>query len=161
VSGAGTIGPDPPPPGTGAATAATGTPYPVDLARDRRARLDWLVFLAGPVIWFGHFMVVYLVAEAGCTGGGPGFEVFDPPVPEAFTLVATGAAVVACGAFAVWSWRWWRTETGTSGAVADLQGDGGDGGGRGSLAFAGLLLSALSALAVVFVGLPAAFLAPC
>lgn len=128
-------------PGSGASTSAAGTPYPVDLSRDRRARTTWVVFLAGPVIWFGHFMVVYLVAEAGCTGGGHGLELFDPPVPRVLTLVATAAAVLACLGSAAWAHRRWR--------------------GDGELAFPGMLLSLLSAVTVLGVGLSAAFLVGC
>ena len=101
-------------------------------------RDTWILFLAGPVTWFVHFMVVYLVAEAGCTGDGPGLAVFDPPVPAAATLAATAVAAVACLGFA---WRGYRC------LVDHPQPD--------SLAFAGFLLSLLGFVAVLFVGLPA------
>ena len=101
-------------------------------------RDTWIVFLAGPVTWFVHFMVVYLVAEAGCTGDGPGLALFDPPVPAVVTLAATAVAAAACLAFAWWGHRC---------LVDHPPGD--------SLAFAGFLLSLLSSVAVLFVGLPA------
>ena len=129
-------------PGGGATTAAAGTPYPVDLTRDRRGRTTWIVFLSGPIIWFAHFMVVYLVAEAGCTGDGHGLELFDPPVPRGVTLAATVAAVLACLGVAAWAHRRWR------GIGEDL-------------AFPGMLLSLLSALTVLAVGLSAVFLVGC
>jgi uncharacterized protein (DUF2267 family) len=44
------------------------------------------MFVAGPVIWSVHFMLVYLVVEAGCSGDGPGLRLFDPPVPTVVTL---------------------------------------------------------------------------
>jgi hypothetical protein len=121
------------------------------------------VFLAGPVIWTLHFMLVYTVAEAGCTGEGPGLRLFDPPVPTVFTLAATAAAAVAC----LWcarlgyrNWRGSRGETAADGAgerPADLQAA--DPG--GSLAFAGFLLSLLSFVTVLMVGLPALYLPAC
>ena len=40
------------------------------------------MFVAGPVIWSVHFLLVYLVTEAGCSGDGPGLRLFDPPVPK-------------------------------------------------------------------------------
>ncbi|HZA00218.1 MAG TPA: hypothetical protein VE575_15770, partial [Acidimicrobiales bacterium] len=79
---------------SGATTGVGGTPFAVDLAEDRRDRIVWVVFLAGPVTWLAHFVLVYLVAEAGCTGGGPGLEAFDPPVPRAVTLAATVVGAV-------------------------------------------------------------------
>jgi hypothetical protein len=132
----------------------------VDVSRDLRARATWLVLLAGPVIWFAHFMVVYLVVEAGCTGDGPGLRLFDPPVPSIVTLAATAVAAIACLGFAGWGYRRWRVR---AGAHADREPSGGlesdDPG--GSLAFTGLLLSLLSFLSVLFVGLPALVLPSC
>lgn len=141
----------------GATTGVEGTPVPVDVARDRPARANWVVLLAGPVIWITHFMVVYLAAEAGCTGDGPGLELFDPPVPRVVTLALTALAAIACVPFALWAYRWWRRkprlDTGEqSPDVADDVAD------RASAGFAGLLLSSLSIFAILAVGLPAAFL---
>ncbi|MDQ4145306.1 MAG: hypothetical protein M3198_16505 [Actinomycetota bacterium] len=41
------------------------------------------------------------MAEAGCTGDGPGLQLFDPPVPTIVTLAAAAVAAVACLPFAV------------------------------------------------------------
>ncbi len=141
----------------GARTAAEGTPVPVDVSRDRPARIMWVVFLAGPVTWFGHFMVVYLVAEAGCTGDGPGLEAFDPPVPATATLAATAVAGLACLGFARWGYqRWQACRHGPAADEAqELSGRFEDRDRGGSLAFAGFVLSQLSFVAVLFVGLPA------
>jgi hypothetical protein len=136
-------------PHTGARTAAAGTPVPVDIARDREARTVWVVLLAGPVLWFAHFMLVYLVAEAGCTGEGTGLRLFDPPVPAVTTVVATVVAAVACLGTMAWGLRWWRRDR-------DRRGDPGytaqEFSAFASLAFVGALLSGLSFLAVLFVG---------
>lgn len=144
----------------GATTPVSGTPFPVDFTRDRRARITWVVLLAGPVIWFSHFMAVYLVAEAGCTGDGHGLALFDPPVPTVVTLLATAVAIVLCCQFAAWSHRRWQESVRRDEPGPDPAADG-DAGGRGSLAFAGMLLSLLSALAVLSVGLPALVLPSC
>ena len=130
-------------PSDGALTGAEGTPVAVDVSRDRPARVIWVAFLGGPMVWITHFMLVYLVAETGCSGDGRGFELFDPPVPAVTTLTATGLAVLACVGFAIWSYRRWQA--------------GGDGPGAadGTMAFIGFLLALFSAVAVVFVGLPA------
>jgi hypothetical protein len=138
-------------------TGASGTPVAVDVSRDRLARITWAVFLAGPVIWFTHFMVVYLIAEAGCTGDGPGLDAFDPPVPAAATLITTAVAAVACLGAAGWAYRRWRAAQQGMAAdeAAELAGrfEQHDRGGAG--AFAGFLLSSFSFVAVLFVGLPA------
>jgi hypothetical protein len=148
----------------GARTSEGGTPFAVDVSPDRLARVTWVVFLGGPVVWFTHFMVVYLVAEAGCTGDGPGLEAFDPPVPSALTLIVTVVAALGCLAFAAWGYRRWAASR--RGPAADdpasvpggLSGPYEDRDRGGTLAFAGFLLSVFSFLAVLFVGLPAAVL---
>lgn len=162
--------PTPSSPRAGAYTSADGTPVAVDVSRDRRARGTWAVFLAGPVVWFSHFMLVYLVAEAGCTGDGHGLDVFDPPVPVVWTVVATVVAVALCAAAAVWARRRWRAngsalddaaEEGAespdaeSARVADAEAR------SASLAFAGYLLSLFSLLAVLFTAAPALVLWSC
>jgi hypothetical protein len=135
----------------------------VDVSRDRRARVTIVVFLAGPVIWSVHFLLVYLVAEAGCTGDGPGLELFDPPVPTVVTLAATAVAAVASLASAAWGYRRWRPATHEPAAdeAGDLSGALADRNRGGTLAFAGFLLSSLSFVTVLFVGLPALVLPAC
>ena len=141
----------------GARTSEEGTPVAVDVSSDRLTRVGWVVFLGGPVVWLTHFMVVYLVAEAGCTGDGPGLRALDPPVPAAVTLAATGVAAVGCLAFGAWAYRRWVASR--QGVAAD---EAGELSGRheerdrgGTMAFASLLLALFSLVAVLFVGLPA------
>lgn len=138
-------------------TAADGTPVAVNVPRDRMARITWVVFLGGPMIWFTHFMVVYLVTEAGCSGGGPGLELFDPPAPAVTTLAATGVAAVGCVALAAWAYRRWQTARKGPAAIeaAELSGPLPDSSRGGSLDFAGFLLALFALVSVLFVGLPA------
>ena len=147
----------------GSATAAEGTPVPVDMSMGRRERAAIILFLAGPVVWGVHFMVVYMVAEAGCTGEGTGLRLFDPPVPTIVTLAATAVAALACLGIAGSSYRWWRAASSPPG-----RDDAGEEPGEGSyhdpgrtLAFGGFVLALLSAVTVLFVGLPAAVLPAC
>jgi hypothetical protein len=121
------------------------------------------MFVAGPVIWSVHFLLVYLVTEAGCSGDGPGLTLFDPPVPKVVTLAVTAAAAVAALACAGWSWRRWRTDAAEAAAdeAADLAGGHQDRDRGGTLAFAGFLLSLLSVVTILFVGLPALVLPSC
>jgi hypothetical protein len=121
------------------------------------------MFVSGPVIWSVHFLLVYLVTEAGCSGDGPGLRLFDPPVPKAVTLAATAAAAAATLGCAAWWYRRWQAgehEPVADGA-ADLAGDLDDNDRGGTLAFTGFLLSLLSVVAVLFVGLPALVLPSC
>jgi hypothetical protein len=153
------VPPDEVPGGDGSRTAPEGTPFAVDVSRDRRARFTLAMFVAGPVIWSVHFMVVYLVTEAGCSGDRSGLTLFDPPVPKVVTLAVTAVAVAAALACAHWSWRRWQAD------AAEPAGDGAGGhqdrDRGGTLAFAGFLLSLLSVVTILFVGLPALVLPSC
>lgn len=144
-------------PHDGAATSGKGTPVPVDVEGSPRAHSNLALFLAGPVIWTAHFLLVYLVVEAGCTGAGPGLRLFDPPVPAVATLAATAVAALACVATAVLGYRRWRPhhrgEPDDGGVDEAPRGD--------PLAFAGFLLSLLGIVTVLFVGVPALVLPAC
>jgi hypothetical protein len=157
------VPPDEVPSGDGSRTAPEGTPFAVDVSRDRRARFALAMFVAGPVIWSVHFMVVYLVTEAGCGGEGPGLTLFDPPVPRIVTLAVTAAAAVAALVCARWSFRRWRADGAEPAAdeAPDLAGGHQDRDRGGTLAFAGFLLSLLSVATILFVGLPALVLPSC
>jgi heme/copper-type cytochrome/quinol oxidase subunit 3 len=146
-------GRDLPPEHEESATAAHGSAAAVDVAVDPRARTSLAVFLAGPVIGVVHFLVVYLVAEAGCTGDGPGLDAFDPPVPAVVTGVATVVAALACCGTALWAYRRARPprDAASPGLLVD----------RRPLAFMGLLLSLLALVTVLLVGSSALVLGSC
>lgn len=139
----------------GARTPGRGTPVAADASASPRARGTLALFVAGPVIWTVHFMVVYLVVEAGCTGEGPGLGRLGPPVPTVVTLAATVVAVVACLACSGWAHRRWRADqAAVAGSPEPREGG-------GSLAFMGMVLSLLGVVVVLFVGLPALVLPAC
>lgn len=141
----------------GSGTGARGTPVPVEISAPPAFRTNLMLFLAGPLIWTTHFMLIYLVTEAGCTGDGPGLSLFDPPVPTVVTLAVTAGAVIACLISARWAYRRWRA---TQDEQADDRGSL-DPTGPGALAFVGYLLSLLGAVVILFVGLPALVLPAC
>lgn len=149
--------PDDPAQTDGARTAGKGTPVPVEVSAARRSRTTIALLLAGPVIWTAHFLLVYLVVEAGCTGEGPGLRLFDPPIPTVVTLAATAVAVGALLVSAGLAHRRWRVGQGGS-----VDGSGLEPPDRGgALAFAGFVLSLLGVVVVLFVGLPALALPAC
>lgn len=143
-------------PTAGPRTASDGTPTPVDITAEPEGRLAILVFLAGPLIWTIHFAVVYLVAEAGCTGDGAGLDVFDPPVPTVVTIVATLVAALACIASAWWGYSRWTSRMGSREEPGAE-----DSAGGGALLLGGSLLSLLGVAVVLFVGVPGVTLPMC
>lgn len=133
-------------PTAGGTTSGKGTPVPVDVSGDPRGRRTIVMLVAGPLIWTTHFLLVYLVAEAGCTGGGPGLRLLNPPVPSIVTLSATVAAACASLAAAGWAYRRWRAAPDEPDAPVVL---------------AGALMALLGVVTVAFVGLPALVLPAC
>ncbi len=145
------------PPSGGGSTAGQGTPVPVDVSGIAGTKSTIALLLAGPVIWSAHFMLVYLIAEAGCTGEGPGLRAFDPPVPGAATIVTTVVAALALAGIAAIAFRRWRLhrlDTGDGDGLEPVDRD-------GSLAFVAFTLALLGIVEVVFVGVPALVLSPC
>lgn len=73
----------------------------------------WVLLLGGPSLWFAHFMIVYLAAEAVCT---PKLIGDDQPWSDAtldrFVVASTVVAVSLCLAVATLSWRRLRREPG-------------------------------------------------
>lgn len=108
-------------------------------------RREWLLlFLAGPVLWYLHFWAVYLLAEAYCTFEGAGD---GSATPSLLSVLVIGATVVAVGVIA------WTT---LRAARADPSA-----GHRGELAWVGMLLGGVFAVATALVGLSALLVPPC
>lgn len=146
----------------GSTTSQHGTPMAVDIAAPPWTRRALTLFVAGPVVWFAHFIVVYVVAEAGCTGAGTGLRLLDPPVPTVVTLAATAVATVACAVIAWWEYQRWQADRRPISAEhTEVVPESEDPQIRGALAFVGLLLAVVSLLSVLFVGLPAIVLPAC
>lgn len=141
----------------GDTTASKGSLATVRVTTSRRARSTIALFLAGPVIWSLHFLLVYFVVEVGCTGGGEGLDVFAPPVPRTVTLAATAVAAVACLVITIASYRRWRSDRPERADRTDLT----PAEGVAPLAFVGSLLALLGFITVLFVGLPALVLPAC
>lgn len=98
-----------------------------------------IVLLAGaPTIWLACFWLVYLVAEVDCRFGDPG------TTAVAVTLVAS---VVAATATTWLTWRAWRMLR-----AGDF---------NPAISLAGVLIGAISTVAVIFVGVTAVVISPC
>lgn len=118
----------------------TGTDdRPIERVPDNPSTLrDWIVLLGGPAIWMSHFMIVYLVAEAGCAE----LELSEGAL-VAFSVVATVVAALACGALA------WVARRRSAGQEWKLD-----------FASGGFLLAIGSLMGVLAVGAPALVLSP-
>lgn len=131
-------------------------PLPTEAAG---AKTVFVLFLAGPTIWFTHFMLVYLLAEVLCKPLRVDVRVAGLALVSFLTLVATVLAAVAAAAFSVWSLRRWQAVTrGASSSEAEqpeIQSH------QAALAFTGFLLGALFSVAILFTGAPALWLQPC
>jgi heme/copper-type cytochrome/quinol oxidase subunit 3 len=116
-----------------------------------RTRAGIILFLAGPVIWYGYFWLVYMVAEAACTRGGLAFRGFGLNGVSLVTVALSLLSIVASAALAVMAYRLWarREENDSPGPDTHL------------LYWGGAALGALFTLAIALVGLPAIVLVPC
>lgn len=122
---------------------------------ERHDRMVWVLFLAGPVLWFAHFMAVYLLAETVCAVDGTDTRLLGFRPVSFVTLAATAGAIIATGLLAGRAYRQWQ---GRRDPTSDwLAGDDLNPG----LELAGALLGILFITAILFVGVPAAFLDPC
>lgn len=134
----------------------------VELSVGASSRSIWVLFLAGPTVWFLHFMAVYLVVEAVCTGGRVERELWGLPLVSAFTVLTMVAAVVVIAGFAVAAYRRWRDiEVEVSQQHDEREEEAAARGHDRALAFAGFALGLLFIVAVLFTGLPALWLTPC
>lgn len=122
-------------------------------SRQRPSRTIWILFLAGPVIWYGHFWLVYLLVEAVCDAGGSDARWLGLR-PLSFVTVAT-TAVAAATALLFTAWAWRRFRHGGDHSDPDVAEN------EAALAFAGVLLGLFFFVSILFVGVPALFLRPC
>lgn len=112
----------------------------------------WLLTIA-PTIWAAHFLASYLTAAIHCAKAGP-----DAPLGGVLTAIAlyTAAALAGIAATARVGYRRHGHGTATVPHDFDTPEDR-----HRFLGFATLLLSALSAVAVVYVAIAAAFFRSC
>jgi hypothetical protein len=114
----------------------------------RSSAATWVMLLAGPVIWYVYFWLVYLLAEGVCRVGGLDFEFMGMTGLSFVTIAVTAGASTLTVISALRSYSSWRKGPR-------------DGSGYLGMAFAGLVLSGIFLLAVLATGLPALVLRPC
>lgn len=115
--------------------------------QEAQPRTVWMLLLGGPVIWFVHFMAVYLAAEIGCKLVRFDIALLGVPGVSVVTIGATVLAEVALVVATARALQRWRRGRGA--------------GEEAKVAFAGILLGAFSVIAVVFTAVPALVLQPC
>jgi hypothetical protein len=113
----------------------------------------WAMIVA-PTIWAVHFLACYILAAIFCTKAGPSADLLTVRWWVAgFTVVAlAGIAVCAIQAFRLGHFMEGKAAPHDADTIQDR---------RRFLAYATLLLSALSFVATLFVALPAVFVAGC
>lgn len=115
------------------------------------SRPTWIALLAGPSIWFGHFMGVYLLAEAACAADSTGPQVLGLSLLSFSILAATALAVGVVLIAVVRTISYRRQQTGGDGPTTATR----------NLLWLGLLLDGLFIIAILFTGLPVLVLNPC
>jgi hypothetical protein len=119
----------------------------------QRERDQWFGVLAGPLGWLVHLLASYGMSALACAKGWPGFTLFGWGGAQALIAgltLAIEALIVAAGWRAYHHWRRLRDQGGRGGSGFDQW-----------MAFAGLLLSGMFFIAVLFAGIPAIALRPC
>lgn len=66
--------------------------------------------LAGPVIWFAHFVMVYALAEFGCRANFTNVFFFTPDGIRTAVVVITVIALIGVGAGGLLAYRGWQSE---------------------------------------------------
>lgn len=138
---------------------------PARTARNRPPWPIWVLFLAGPVIWYGHFWLVYLLAEAICDNGGSDTHWLGLRPLTFITVAATAVAAALATVLASAAWRRSRGLPGSSPGSASAgdprHPDPAVATSESALAFTGALLGVTFVVSILFVGVPALFLRPC
>lgn len=118
-------------------------------------------FLAGPIVWSLHLEISEILISSACSQGTNGFSMLliaGAPGWRVILLLVTFILVLIVLAADVMSLRAWR-QTGTEASVIGTEG--GAAGRSGWMAIAGVLVSTVFLIAIVFAGVPIFFLSGC
>jgi hypothetical protein len=116
----------------------------------------------GPMVWAAHFLIVYITAAIACAHGAFDDEVLGIPIVQAIGGVATLTALALVLDGLVLSWRRWRGRPFDGESAPLPPHDGADVVSRRRfMAYASVLLSGISLIAIVWQSLPLLFFASC
>lgn len=107
--------------------------------------------IAPPIIWISYFMVVYLIAEAGCAIEMGGELLLGLQRVNVITIVATLLSTGAISFFTLRSFRRFRRADREATSASQDR----------SLGLMGVLSGTFFILASLYVGVPALVMAPC
>jgi hypothetical protein len=98
----------------------------------------------------------WLIASRACDDGSPGLGVLSEGMVRAVLLGLAGGALAAAGVGLTWSLRAWRSST-SEPSLTSVEGRGVD----EYISFAGVLISSVFLLAIVWTGLAAVMVDVC
>lgn len=113
-----------------------------------------LAMVAGPIVWTLHFLACYLTVSLACAAGQQ--RLVLPGI-----ATATAASLVLLAGICLAAWRRWRAGRGSEHGQGAQQEQGRDAAVAPFFALVTLMLSVLSAVAVLWVALPGAMLPAC
>src|SRR5688572_7264877 len=64
--------------------------------------------MAGPVLWFAHFLLVWAMAEFGCRINFSNLELISPANIQSFVVVTTAIALLAVAVGGFMAYGGWR-----------------------------------------------------
>ena len=121
----------------------------------------WIQLLAGPLLWSVHFLLSYMLVEAFCQMGW-NFSILGIHGLSFLVIAFTVLAVLGTVLFSLRSYRNWKTMHADRSLRDQFQENSSwFSGPVDFMYFSGFLLSALFAVTILMVGIPALFLRPC
>jgi hypothetical protein len=118
--------------------------------------------IAGPLVWTGHFLTLYVFTAIACAKGFFHEEVLSVRVVQLFGAAVTAVAVVLILDAMMLSYRRWRSMPSDGEGARSPPHDASDVASRRRfMAYAGFLLSGLALVATIWETLPIVFFATC
>ena len=118
--------------------------------------------IAGPLVWTGHFLMLYVFSAIACAKGFFHDEMLGVRVVQLFGAAVTVVAVVLILDAMMLSYRRWRGMPSDGHPAPSPPHDASDVASRRRfMAYAGLLLSGLALIATIWETLPIVFFATC
>lgn len=138
--------------------------HPASARHKVESSLLWFGIFGAPVFWSLQLLVIYAMIAHGCLPGPDTASGLNPAILQNLSLIVTTVAIAGSLA-AAWAsfsaWRGTHHEPAASHTVSHISMmESGEGRTR-FMAFAGILMSGVFLLAVLFTGLPLLILPAC